>query len=61
MVKLHTRTQQTPALIVTAWCAARATMNRVSALQIAHRLKKWLFSAATEFLPPQFCYDRDVG
>jgi hypothetical protein len=26
MLKLHTRTLQTPALIVMAWCAARATL-----------------------------------
>jgi hypothetical protein len=27
MLKLHTRTLQTSALIVTAWCAARATLE----------------------------------
>jgi hypothetical protein len=52
MLKVHTRTQQMPALVVAAWCAAHATVrvfNRV--LKNAQKLKN-----VTRFLLPQHFY-----
>jgi hypothetical protein len=55
MLKLHTRTLKTPALIDMAWCAARATLSCVCdrALKNAQKLKNATVSAASAFLPQQ--------
>jgi hypothetical protein len=52
MLKLHTCTQQTPALIVTAWCAASATLDCVTERwKSLISWQMWPFSAASAFLP----------
>jgi hypothetical protein len=54
MQKLRTRTQQTPASIVTAWCAACATLECVT--------KRWKRSDVENFdcflLPQHFCHSK---
>jgi uracil phosphoribosyltransferase len=52
-LKLHTCTQQRPALIVTAWCAASATLECVTrVLKNAQKLKNvTVFCCLSIFAP----------
>jgi hypothetical protein len=59
MLKLRTRTQQTLALIVTAWCASSATGVCDRALKNAQKVKNVsLFSAASAILLQQVLTER---
>jgi hypothetical protein len=51
-LKLHTRSQHTPALIATAWCVPRSTLECVPAWKKCSKVKK----NARFMLPQHFCH-----
>jgi hypothetical protein len=51
MLKLHPRTQQTPALVATALCAARATLENI---EKPHEFKNF----DSLLMPQHFCHSK---